>query len=251
MNRFFSNLAHLPERVAIACLRRVFVRKFHQEWGGGRPAPHFFDQRHNIVDLGFGGDAGPYGFWRGFFVSEVLRDGDRLLDIGCGDGFFSRAFFASRCSQIDAIDIEPSAIGHAERVNAHPRITYYLRDAVAEPFPAEKYHVIVWDGAIGHFPAGQTAAVLEKAARSLEPEGVFAGSESLGHEGHDHLQFFEGAEDLAAVLSKWFAHVRIRTVSYRIRGGHLRREAFWRCSQTLDRLADAEWRAFPESLSKN
>jgi cyclopropane fatty-acyl-phospholipid synthase-like methyltransferase len=33
-----------------------------------------------------------------------VREGSRLLDIGCGDGFFTKRFFATRCAHIDTVD---------------------------------------------------------------------------------------------------------------------------------------------------
>jgi 2-polyprenyl-3-methyl-5-hydroxy-6-metoxy-1,4-benzoquinol methylase len=87
---------------------------------------------------------------RGFFVADLLRDGDRLLDIGCGDGFFTNRFFAARCTHIDAIDNDAEAIRAACARHRASNITYALLDAAAQPFPNTRYDVIVWDGAIGH-----------------------------------------------------------------------------------------------------
>ena len=173
----------------------------------------------------------------------VIRAGDALLDIGCGDGFFTRRFFAARAAQIDAIDIEPSAIATAQAAHSAPNIAYRLLDATASAFPRPRYDVVVWDGALGHFDPATTASMLDKIQQVLSGGGVFVGSQSLGREGHDHLQFFDSLADLHRLLSRSFTHVRLREIEYRLRDGLLRREAFWRCTDDERRLQDSQWRS--------
>src|SRR5690606_15201876 len=154
--------------------------RFVREWVLSPSPPHFFDQRMNCFQFGFTQScAGPYAFARGFFAADVVREGDRLLDIGCGDGFFTRRFYAERCAAIDALDIEPTAIEAAELYNGSAKIAYRLCDAVADPFPRPPYDVIVWDGALGHFPPDVVQRMCEKIRDALNNGGVFVGSESL------------------------------------------------------------------------
>ena len=203
-------------------------------------APHFFDHRHNAYDL-LAGSGHPYGFTRGHLAGELVRTGDRVLDIGCGDGFFSRRFFAARGAEVDAIDVEPTAIDHAREHNAHPHVRYVRQDAVTEAFPGERYDLVVWDGAIGHFPRETTDTMLAKIVAALAPDGVFAGSESLGVEGHDHLQYFASKDALVELLRPWFRYVDIRALQYVLPGGLVRHEAYLRCAQEPTRLDAASW----------
>ena len=90
--------------------------------------PHFFDHRIGAFDLAFGSaKSGPYPWFRAFFAAEVIRDGDMLLDIGCGDGFFTARFFAPRCRAVDGVDVDPDAIATARRENAGANVRYHLR----------------------------------------------------------------------------------------------------------------------------
>lgn len=231
------------ERLLVGLLDRYYESLFRRRWRLGAPMPHFMDLRIVFFQLGFGRrNPGPYPFSRGFFAAEVLRPGDRLLDIGCGDGFFACRFFAPRCVRIDAIDVEPSAIATAERWHAAPNIRYVLADATAEPFPEPPYDVIVWDGALGHFASRDVRVMLEKIAAALASGGIFVGSESLGREGHDHLQFFASPSDLRRVLERVFPLVELREVHYPSSDGHLqRREAYWRCATDGARMEQARW----------
>lgn len=231
------------ERVLLGLLEGHYESLFRRLWTLGSDEPHFTNHRIGTFRFGYARKAdGPEYFYRGFFSSELLRPTDRVLDIGCGDGFFTRRFFSSRCASVDAIDIEPSAIEEATRHNAGENIRYAMLDAVNEPFPRPPYDVIVWDGALGHFAADSTVLMLKKIREAMAPGAVFTGSESLGHEGHDHLQFFDSLADMSALFKPFWKHVRLREVQYPIsRGTFIRREGYWRCSDDTSRLEDAGW----------
>jgi SAM-dependent methyltransferase len=227
-------------RVLTRALGAHYRSLFRREWILAGEPPHFYDHRLDSFDL-LTGDGTPFPFLRGYLAAQVMRRNDRVLDIGCGDGFFDRHFFAPRVREIDAIDIEASAIAHAERHNAAANIRYVGSDAVADPFPAAEYDVVVWDGALGHFSEEGAARVLAKVAEALTAEGAFCGSESLGVEGSDHLQFFPDLEALRGVLGPHFAHVELTEIEYQLPSGTQRREAFWRCGHGIERLRAARW----------
>ena len=234
------------EQMLLRLLEQHYESLFRRLWFYGREEPHFTNHRIGTFRFGFSGNAnGPEYFYRGFFSSEVLRSADRVLDIGCGDGFFTKRFFSMRCQSIDGIDIEPSAVAEASRFNAAANVTYQLLDAVNQPFPRPPYDVVVWDGAIGHFARTDTEAMLRKIKQSLRGDGVFVGSESLGREeGHDHLQFFDTLADLGALFRPFWRHVQVREVSYPLAHANIvRREGYWRCSDDEDRLLSAGWRS--------
>jgi hypothetical protein len=102
---------------------------------------------------------------------------------------------------------------------------------------------VIWNGAIGHFSAADTAIVLGKIRACLGPSGVFAGSESLGMEGHDHHQFFDDELAVQQLFKPHFRHVVTRTVNYTIgqQRNFARREVFWRCSDSRESLKRDAW----------
>jgi SAM-dependent methyltransferase len=232
----------LRERVLRRALGAYYRSLFRRQWAWSEGPPHFFDHRIGMFEL-LAGRGNPYAYARGFHAAEVVRRGDRVLDIGCGDGFFTSTFFAPRAAVVDAVDIEPSAIAHAQQHHARPNVRFALADAVAEPFPQVEYDVVVWDGALGHFAPDTTSAMFAKIRDALASEGVFAGSESLGHEGTDHLQFFETLDDLRDRLAEHFPYVQVREAQYELGDGTLRREAYWRCAESAARLEAASWRS--------
>ena len=233
----------MRERLLLRLLSLHFESIGRRQWRWVDPlrVPHFFD--HRVGAFGFlNGGGTPFGYYRAYFAAELIRSGDRLLDIGCGDGFFTRRFFAALCTQVDAIDVDASAIAHARRHNAAANVAYTELDAVLDPFPGTRYDVVVWDGALGHFSREMTSGVLEKIAAALDQDGAFVGSESLGPEGNDHLQFFGSLDEIGALLAPHFNHVELRELAYDLPEGVRRREAFWRCALEPGRLRDAEWR---------
>jgi SAM-dependent methyltransferase len=235
----------LREQILLRLLGRHYESVFRREWTFGGPLPHFENHRVEAFRFGFGETAmAPEYFYRGFLSAEILRPQDVVLDIGCGDGFFTKRFLAVRAKHVDGIDIEPSAVAEAIRSNGAPNIRYEVRDAVNQPFPSSRYAAVVWDGAIAHFASEHATAMLGKIAASLDRGGVFVGSESLGPEGHDHLQVFETAKDLAALFLPFWRHVLIREIRYPLVGGFIRREAYWRCGNDPERFDSVSWPNF-------
>lgn len=242
----------LRESVLLGLLGRHYASLYRRLWLLSDEEPHFSGHRVSVFTFAFGKTLlGPESFYRGFYSSEVIRGNDRVLDIGCGDGFFTGRFFSARCRHVDAIDNEPDAINEAVGHNSAPNISYHLLDAVSAPFPGDQYEVIVWDGALGHFATDTTNEMLEKISRHLTQDGIFVGSESLGLEGSDHLQFFESLDDLYLLFKPHFKHIELRSVDYRINvgvpGESLRREGFWRCSNDRNRLRDSHWQLYPDT----
>lgn len=244
---FIVGGTELRERILIRLLLHHYSSKFRREWLLSNEPPHYFNQRWTIANFAFGsGSYGPYPLYRGFFASEVIRSGDTLLDIGCGDGFFTARCLAPSCKHVDAVDVDPHAIRAARAFNNAPNITWHLIDAVNNPFPSDNYDVIVWNGAIGHFPYITTDRLLNKIAGTLHRDGVFVGSESLGIEGSDHLQFFDSIGELHKIFEPHFRYIQMRSQEYPMlmNPSTFRNEAYWRCANHMSRLEKVSWKNF-------
>ena len=234
----------LRERVLVDLLRRHYASVFRREWVLAEAHPHFESQHAFFFQLGYGFQMFPaQAFARGFLGVEVLRKQDALLDIGCGDGFFSRRFFAPACARVDAVDIDPSAIAVARVRHGAPTVRYHLTDVIANPFPEPRYECVIWDGGLGHLSAADSRLVLKKIADALADDGVFAGSESLGREGADHLQVFQTPQDACRLFEPFFRDIRFRVMEYSLpwASGFVRREVYWRCSNHPERLGGDAW----------
>ena len=223
----------IRRKVANTFLDLQYKSKFRRDNYFTEEPPHFtdFERYENL----FKRDSDYHTLMRGYLAEDIIKKGDKLLDIGTGSGFFAKKFFSYKCSVVDAIDIDKDAIGYAKKYNYSKNINYFLQDAVNEPFPRTDYDIIVWDGAIGHFKSETTNLMLEKILSSLNDDGIFVGSESLGsNEGVDHLQFWESIDDLKRMFQKYFKYVYLREATYPINNYNVfqRREAYWKCSNS-------------------
>lgn len=107
-------------------------------------------------------------------LSERLRDGADVVDIGCGSGHainvMAQAFPASRFTGIDFCD-EGLAVGAAEAQSRGLTNATFVKADVSELDASESYDVITVFDAI-HDQA-QPAKVLSNIYRALRPGGVF------------------------------------------------------------------------------
>jgi ubiquinone/menaquinone biosynthesis C-methylase UbiE len=240
------------ERILVKMLSNHYKHKFRRDWILSSEKPHFEDQRSFFFNFVFSDSKAHIGtgpFLRGFFSSEVIKDGDKILEIGCGDGFFTMRFLAGKDVSVDAIDIEPKAIKNAKRDNDAENIKWHLLDAVNDSFPKEKYDVVVFDGAIGHFSKKDTGILLKKINNCLASDGIFIGSESLGIEGDDHLQYFDSLNDLDELFSPHFKVIKMKKERYLLKWcGFIREEAYWRCSNSMERFNIFEWQSFNKEV---
>ena len=96
------------------------------QWNTGEN-PEFFDQtigQYYLWNL----DPTPLWAERGVFGSLALKKDGRLLEIACGDGFYTRRFYSATSKSIVACDFDTAAIRTAIRKNSAANISYVLAD---------------------------------------------------------------------------------------------------------------------------
>jgi 2-polyprenyl-3-methyl-5-hydroxy-6-metoxy-1,4-benzoquinol methylase len=216
-------------RFAESYLRRYYAFHTSRLWEGVDARPEWFDHRADLyrwAELRV-----PFWVERGVFSREVMFEGCRVLDLCCGDGFYPYHFYSGTASQIDAVDRDRTAITHARKWHAHPRIRYALLDLIADEFPGTEYDVITWDGAIEHFSAEEIRQVLRKCVKVLKtPHGVLNGytiiARGSGRSHPDHQHEFATAEELKALLRGFFPFVGTLETKYTERHNLYFRGAF-------------------------
>jgi SAM-dependent methyltransferase len=82
-------------------------------------------------------------FVRSLLAKNAVGRGSRLLDLGCGNGFYANAF-ASHGLRVTAVDLSEAVIAYAKRTHPHA-VQWIAGDAFALPFDAE------FDYAFCHF----------------------------------------------------------------------------------------------------
>lgn len=133
-------------------------------------------------------------------VVELLdpRPGERILDLGCGDGALTKKLVELGC-EVVGVDAGPEMIARAKELGLDARVV----DAHDLPFKAE--FDAVFSNAALHWMKRDPDAVVRGVARALEPGGRFVGE--MG--GHGNVAAITVA--LVAVLARrgvdgWAAH---------------------------------------------
>ena len=130
-------------------------------------------------------------------VAPVVARAARVLDVGCGSGEFTRELAGQLPhASLVGVDISEDMVRHAERANAHERVSYALIDFANQvPFRGESFQVATSTMAL-HWP-GPDAAFLAGVSRFIEPGGVFlAGLHGAGscQEGVDAFEKVAGLD---------------------------------------------------------
>ncbi len=222
----------IPQFIANTCfaIHRTYYKQQLESVYNSRNSPSWFDHR---IDLYY---CWPHNlFWleRGVFPRRYMTEGCRVLDLFCGDGFFSKYFYATIAGHIDAVDKDPSAIAHAVRHHSHEKITYVVCDATTQELPHSQYDLIVWFEGIEHLHASEYQSVMHRIKRSLHPQGMIIGStplvepEQYGKGNWEHYHEFTSTEELAEFLRQDFSQVDIYTTIYPVFGGGKRHTAYF------------------------
>ncbi|HTX92984.1 MAG TPA: methyltransferase domain-containing protein [Anaerolineales bacterium] len=115
---------------------------------------------------------GQLGWARELIAKLDLQGGERILDIGCGDGKVSAELASGLATgSVLGVDNSPEMVALAETVfppMKHPNLRFRLADAVALPFRNE--FDVVFSNATLHWVLDH-APVLEGIAGSLKPGG--------------------------------------------------------------------------------
>jgi ubiquinone/menaquinone biosynthesis C-methylase UbiE len=101
------------------------------------------------------------------------RSGDRVLDVGCGSGYFTRLMAQAVAPDGTAQGVDPSgeAIAQAKRLTRLANCTF--TDGVAEALdaPDGSYHVVVSSLTIHHLPEALRPRAIGEMFRVLRPGG--------------------------------------------------------------------------------
>ncbi len=160
-------------------------------------------------------------FWieRGVFGRLVMSPGCKVLDLCCGDGYFSDVWFSTIAGHIDACDNDEDALRFAAQRHSNAKVEYHRVNILTQPLPSTDYDVVAWFEGIEHFSEQQIGQVLEKIRSSLNSGGRLVGSTPLvdrqgrcGNRQHDRE--FDSQADLDGVLKTVFGNVRTWTTVY-------------------------------------
>jgi ubiquinone/menaquinone biosynthesis C-methylase UbiE len=101
-----------------------------------------------------------------------VRPGDRVLDVGCGTGYFAAraARVAGPTGRVVGIDPSPPVIRYAAR-HAPPGCTFHVASAQQLPYPDHSFDVVISSVALHHIAGPGRPTALTQMRRVLRPGG--------------------------------------------------------------------------------
>ena len=147
------------------------------------------------------------------FAGKMVNGLDKVLEIGCGDGF-GAPFLAQGCTQLFCADIDREQLAdNSERLRVIPNMEFSYHDFRTAPFH-EKVDAICLVDVIEHIFPEEEADFLANAVGSLNPNGIaIIGTPNISADayaspnskiGHVNLK---DHKSLKSVLSKHFHNI--------------------------------------------
>lgn len=100
-----------------------------------------------------------------------LQSTDLVLDVGCGDGFWT-ARMAGHTRHVTGLDPDATSVGNAQAFHARPNVRYVQGVAESLPFADGYFDKVVSVSCVEHFADPQRG--LAEMARVLKPGGRIA-----------------------------------------------------------------------------
>ena len=159
----------------IQLVKRVYIVP---DWMRGEPAPQGRTPLYLNPGLTFGTGAHPTTQLCLELLEEVLRPGDRVLDLGCGSGILAIAALALGASQAVGVDIDPKAADVAFENAAlngigPDRLSVYAGDVLTDKKLAAKLGPGQNRVVLANIVADVIIPLSAKAGAFLTPDGVF------------------------------------------------------------------------------
>ncbi len=107
------------------------------------------------------------------FLSDEDVANKRVLDIGCGFGWFEFNVLRRGVSHVTGIEHTPESLEAAEKNLADPKVEFRIASALALPFNDNSFDTVVSWEVLEHLPKGSESEMFAEAARVLKKSGRF------------------------------------------------------------------------------
>ncbi|HLZ31115.1 MAG TPA: class I SAM-dependent methyltransferase [Chloroflexota bacterium] len=133
-------------------------------------APRFYETFANVFFVGR-----RRATFQALIAAASVQPGQRVLDVGCGTGYFARLLARAVGPEglVVGVDASPEMIGFARRTAGRAaNCQFQVGTAEALSFPAEHFDVVVSSLFLHHLPADLQVTALREMRRVLRPDGT-------------------------------------------------------------------------------
>jgi SAM-dependent methyltransferase len=142
------------------------------------------------------------------FCGLAIEPGARILELGCGTGYYTDIFFSPFASEIVAIDIDPRAIEFARRFHQTKNIRYAVVDFRKE-LPEGPFDVVIWSPTIIAYTPEEVDVFMARLSTILAKNARLCGFTAVEAEGPSDDVLWHDLRSLGARIKKYFANVRV------------------------------------------
>jgi ubiquinone/menaquinone biosynthesis C-methylase UbiE len=125
--------------------------------------------------------------FRELAAAAGIRPGDRVLDVGCGTGYFVRmlAEIVGAHGSVVGVDAAPEMVAYAaSRSRSAANVTFEVGSAGALSFPASSFDAVVSSLTMHHLGAADQLPAVREMRRVLKPGGRLLIAEFQAPHGH-------------------------------------------------------------------
>jgi SAM-dependent methyltransferase len=140
------------------------------------------------------------------FCGLAIEQGARVLELGCGTGYYTDVFYAPFASDVVAIDIDPRAIETARRLHQAKNIRYEVMD-FREELPAGPFDTVVWTPTIFAYSPDDVDAMMPKLRATMVDGARLCGFTCIEVEQAGPGILWHDTRSLAERLKRYFANV--------------------------------------------
>ena len=212
IKKFLEKLARIETALAVRWVSSAHKRLMLIQWGI-KPVPYHFDHH---IDLYYKWLTTRNAEWleRGVFSAMVLKGGD-VLDLTCGDGFYTRNFYSLASRQVIGCDLDPDAINTAKTKNLAENIEYIVAD-VCSSMPDGDFQNVIWDFGfplLDFFSLDEVSSLLRQIKQRVGSDGILSGhTQAKANTSSDTkgtLNQIGNISDLKNILSPFFKYVTV------------------------------------------
>jgi SAM-dependent methyltransferase len=141
------------------------------------------------------------------FCGLAIEPGSRLLELGCGTGYYTDVFFSPFAAEIVAIDIDPRAIETARRSHQAKNIRYEVMD-FRKTLPEGIFDVVVWTPTIFAYTPDEVHTFMTRLREVMRPNARLCGFTCIETSHRDPEALWYDMNSLAERLKRYFRNVR-------------------------------------------